>query len=341
MNIRSLLFLTALTPGALSAQQLAYEACDYTSGAAVTGLNGGNGWSGAWTVNGMDCTIRSEGLNYTDSTGNVLTAAGLSITTVSTATTRIFRYVNPAMTNVWISFLYHLPSSNAKFEGVSFYRGTAGTFSVHNPASSTTGAIFLTNNVSGATVNTNKGVLGTTHFIVLHLIDGGTADRIDCYVDPVLSAVPAAADAVVQGSNLDFDNLRVAGQDGAAFYADEFRIGQSWADVTPHTPAVNGDADGDGLTNAQEAALGTNPAVSDAALFAAIRQNPGYFGLYNTAGILELTQGGIVVERNGAAPVPFSFELQFSNDLSAWQMLETYNRSLTLPAGKNFLRITP
>jgi hypothetical protein len=330
------------------AAQLAYEPFGYTPGSTLTSQAGGSGWTGAWTQDPspiQSCVVGAAGLTYTDSLSNILNVSGQRADTTGTATTRSFRTVaNGVKTNVWISFLYQLPVSNNKFEGVSFYRGTSATavFSVNNPSADTTTArITLTSNLSGGpSVNTQKGTFGTTHFIVLRLTEaGGTGgtDRVEIFVDRPLAAVPTAADGTIDGANFDFDIIRLAGQDGATLRVDELRIGDTYADVTPYTTVA--DPDGDGLTNAQEAELGLNPAVSDAALIAAIKSNPDFFDLYDAADILALGRGGVVLAQTGNDPVNLTLEVQQSSNLAQWRGLQTFNRNVTPPAGKGFVRV--
>lgn len=332
-------------PAVLHAVELVYEPFDYTAAENLTSLAGGSGWAGGWTQDGESSVVAAGGLAFTDNIGNVLTVAGLAADTTGGATTRNFRVVaDGPLTDVWISFLWNLPGSNSKFEGLNFHRGTQSVFSVSNPSTTTGPAIHLANTLSGgASVNTLKGGFGFTHLVVLRLTkDGGPngSDRVEAFIDPLLSGVPSVPDATVNGSNFDFDSIRIAGQDGSPLAIDEFRIGNSFAEVTPHTPGLEGDSDGDGLSDAQEAVLGLDPNSSDAALIAAIQAHPEWFGLYSAEGILQLGNGGTIVQKSGNDPVGFTFEVQHSENLLAWPVLETFNRSLVLPDGKNFLRLT-
>lgn len=331
--------------GMLQAAELAYEPFDYTAAENLTSLAGGNGWAGAWTQDGESAVIAADGLTFTDNIGNVLTVAGEAANTTGIATTRNFRVVTGGlMTDVWISFLWNLPASNSKFEGINFYRGAQTAFSVSNPSTTTGPAIHLANTLAGgASVNTQRGGFGFTHLVVLRVTeDGGPngTDRVEAFIDPLLSAVPSLPDATVNGIDFDFDSIRIAGQDGSTLIFDEFRIGNSFAEVTPHTPGAGGDSDGDGLTDGQEAVLGLDPNVSDSALIAAIQAHPDYFGLYTAEGILALGEGGTILQQTGDDPVAFTFEVQHSGDLLDWPVLETFNRSVVLPDGKNFLRVT-
>lgn len=345
MKLHTVLAGGLALPGMLQAAELVYEPFDYTAAENLTSLAGGNGWASAWTQDGESTVIAAEGLTFTDNIGNVLTAAGKAADTTGVATTRNFRSVSGGLlTDVWISFLWNLPASNSKFEGINFYRGAQTAFSISNPSTTTGPSIHLASTLAGgASVNTLKGGFGFTHFVVLRLTEAGGpngTDRVEAFIDPLLSGVPSVPDATVNGSDFDFDSIRIAGQDGSPLILDEFRIGNSFAEVTPHTPGAGGDTDGDGLTDGQEAVLGLDPNVPDTALITAIQAHPEYFGLYTAQGILALGDGGTILPQTGDEPVSFTFEVQHSEDLLAWPVLETFNRSVALPDGKNFLRLT-
>jgi hypothetical protein len=320
-----------------------YEPFDYPAAQNLATLTGGSGWSGGWTVDGQSCKV-SSGLSYTDVAGNLLDVVGLAADTSGSATTRNFRLIaGGPQTDVWISFLYQLPASNSKFEGLTFYRGTAALFSVSSSSIDPTAGISLGNSVAGGSVFSAKGVFGRTHLIVLHLTEaGGTngADQVEMFIDPLLTEIPSLPDGTVLAADFDFDTVRIAGQDGSRLLIDEIRIGGTFADVSPHTTGSSPDSDGDGLTDEQETVLGLDPFSSDTELIAAIQSHPEYFDLYDTAGILALGRGGVVLPQEGTAPVSFTFELQHSGDLISWPVLETFTRAVTLPAGKNFLRVT-
>ncbi|MES2921081.1 MAG: hypothetical protein V4819_06035 [Verrucomicrobiota bacterium] len=327
------------------AAQIARESFDYASASSLTTQGGGSGWLGAWFQDGESAVTGAAGLGFTDSQGNILDAPGRAADTTGSATTRSLRdFGGGLLNNVWISFLYQLPASNSKFEGVSFYRGTQSVFSISNPSATATAAIHLANNlVSSNGVSTGRGVFGQTHLIVLKLTKfGGTGgvDRIEAFIDPILTSNPPSPTATVDGANFDFNRVRIAGQDGSPLLVDELRVGEDFADVTPHTAVVDDDSDDDGLTDSQEAVLGLDPNQSDAVLIAGILAHPDWFGLYTSSGILGLGHGGVVLQRNSTDPANLIFEVQHSENLTHWGMLETFNRQVALPTGKNFLRVT-
>lgn len=336
------LTLAALAP--VHAAELVYEPFSYPSSATITTQDGGSGWNAPWTQDGESGVVSASGLSYTDSLGNILNVSGLGLATTGSATTRNFRTVaNGPLTDVWISFLYQLPASNSLFEGITFYRGGTAVFAISNPSVDTSAAIILGNSVSGANASTHRGVFGSTHFVVLHLTEGAGSngtDKVEAFIDPALSATPSQPDATIQSSNFNFDNIRIAGQNGATLFIDEFRVGGTFADVSPHVSGGDPDTDGDGLSDNEETVLGLDPFVSNAALIAAIKANPDYFGLYSSTSILSLGNGGVVLPKTGNDPVGFTFEVQRSTNLTDWPVLETFTRSVSLPGGKNFLRVT-
>lgn len=334
----------ALASLSCDAAQISQESFNYAAGSSLTPQAAGSGWLDAWYNDGNPVVTGAAGLGFTDALGNILNATGLSADTTGTATTRSLRVINSGLlNNVWISFLYQLPTSNNKFEGVSFYRGTQQAFSISNPTTTATAAIYLTNNLNGGTISTQRGTFGVTHLVVLKLIKGGGAsgtDRVEAFIDPILSENPSSPSATIDGANFDFDRMRLAGQDGSTLLVDELRVGQNFSDVTPHTAAPDDDADDDGLTDAQEAVLGLDPAVSDAALVAGIKAHAEWFGLYTASAMLELGKGGVMIPQTSSDPVKLIFEVQHSQNLTRWDTLETYNREVELPSGKNYLRVT-
>src|SRR5690606_37260776 len=169
------------------------------------------GWMDSWYEDGQagPASFSATGLSYTDSLGNILSVSGGSADASAAATTRSFRTVaDGPLNDVWISFLYQVAESNSLFEGVSFYRGTQAVFSVSNPSIVTSPLISLGNGLTGGSVHTSKGEFGTTHLIVLHLSQGaGTngGDRIEIFVDPLLTGTPTVPDGTINGTNFSFD----------------------------------------------------------------------------------------------------------------------------------------
>lgn len=339
-------YLTSITMalgacGLASGELINHEPFDYPA-ADLSTHDGGSGWAGAWTDSGNPAVVSGVGLTYSDSTGRVLDVSGGSATSADggTATTISLRdlSVDP-LNDVWISFLYQLPVTNNKFEGVSFYRGTQQVFSVSNPSVTATPAIFLTNNLFGnAGVNTGSGVFGRTHLVVLKLTKGGGAegaDRIEAFIDPGLLDVPSLPAGTIDGTNFDISRVRIAGQDGSALLLDEIRVGTAWEDVSPHTTPPDIDSDADGLTDAQEVQLGLDPNVSNATFIAALRANAAWFSLHTPAEITDISIGGLRVHHNSPGSLGYDFSLRDGFGSPT----ESIDRPLTTPPLKRFLRL--
>lgn len=320
------------------------ESFDYAPASLLTGQAGGSGWSGVWSQDGESTVTGGTGLTFTDSLGNVLDVSGRAVDTAGTATTRSIRVFSSSHNNVWISMLFRLPASNSKFEGVTFTRGTQQVFTISNPSNTTGSGIFLVSNLAGgASVNTGQGAFGQTHLVVLKMTKGGGTggtDRVEAFIDPVLTGAPTTPAATIDGTNFDFDRVRIAGQDGASLLVDELRVGDTFGDVTPHVAGENMDSDNDGLTDAQELFLGTDPHVSDAGLVAGIQAHPDWFDLLSASQILAQDNGGVVLKQTAEDPVDLIFEVQHTENLTLWQPLETFTRRIELPSGKNFLRVS-
>lgn len=331
-------------PWSCEAAPIAAESFDYATASPLTGQAGGGGWSGVWSQDGESAVTGGAGLTFSDPLGNVLDVSGLAVDTVGIATTRSIRVFSSSHNDVWISMLFRLPSTNSKFEGVTFARGTQQVFTISNPSNTTGPGIFLVSNLAGgASVNSGQGAFGQTHLIVLKMTKGGGtggADRVEAFIDPMLTGVPTTPAATINGANFDFDRVRIAGQDGASLLVDELRVGDSFGDVTPHVAAGSEDSDNDGLTDSQERYLGTDPFVSDAELIAGIQAHPDWFDLLSAPQILAQDNGGVVLEQTADDPVNLVFEVQQTQNLTLWSTLETFTRRIALPSGKNFLRVS-
>ncbi len=316
---------------------LVHEPFDYVEG-AVTGQAGGAGWAAAWTQDGGSCRVSPDFLGYTDAGHRSLMVSGRTLDTAGATTTRSFRVVSGApFDDAWISFLYRLPAANSLFEGVNFYQGETSVFAVSNASTTSTATITLNNFALASAQPAGVGTFGQTHLIVLHLTVDATdgVDRVELFVDPPLTGPTGEANATIEAPDLQFDRLRVAGQNGASLQIDELRIGNTFADVTPFSTL---DSDGDGLTDEQELEVGLNPGVPETDLIQAIRDNPGFFDLHDLDGIHALAgHGAIAPASDGTADL--IFEIQQSPDLSNWMPYETVKRPFALPAGKNFIRL--
>jgi hypothetical protein len=342
MKSAILLASALLAGGIASADLLVHEPFAYSAG-DLTGSNGGSGWSGAWTDSGNPVVVTATGLAYTDSFGNVLHASGSALNTADggATTTISAREVTDRNAETWISMQIQQENNTNSFIGVSFYDQGLAQADARFAIEHATGKDLRLVRRGGGTVNgaAYSTTIGTTVFAVIHLVpDGGsdgTLDRLDVYFDPRLDELPSSPFASLDIDGLQFDRVRIAGQNGRSALVDELRIGESYADVTPHAPPADPDTDGDGLLDSQELVLGLDPQVSDAAFIAALRANAGWVGLHSADEITDVSLGRVTLSPNGPANFEYSFEILDRRDLT----LETITRALTSSGDKRFFRL--
>ena len=248
---------------------LAYEPFTNSAGSAIIGASGGIGFNGGWQANSSVgvATNTPYALSYTDNAGNTLvTVGGAALfqgsTTNSSAMQPIRLFNFSRGTNgtdgvtTWISFLAARQGPTGTLSGNAYGRGA------NVPHDINTGALqkLAIGNSSGALSNT-VGLIpqgsaanlvgstvafgGATNFIVVRINHrSGGNDNAYLFVNPSLNAEPStnAANAVsLNAFDFSFDRLRVfaggqssAQQPYAELVVDEYRIGETYADVTPY-----------------------------------------------------------------------------------------------------------
>ena len=248
---------------------LAYEPFTNTVGTALIGSGDGSGFNGVWQSNTSSgvATNLGYGLSYTDSASNTLATTsgsgffqGLTTANSSMQPIRLFNFsrgtngVDSATT--WISFLVFRTGPTGTLAGNPFGRGA------NVPHDINTGALqkLAIGNGSGAGSNTValipvgsganiKGATntfgGVTNFVVVRIdhINGSANDNAYLFVNPLLATEPSTNNAGAVSTNTydySFDRVRVfaGGQSSTAqpyaeMILDEYRIGETFADVAP------------------------------------------------------------------------------------------------------------
>ncbi|MDR0533650.1 MAG: hypothetical protein LBH01_06825 [Verrucomicrobiales bacterium] len=226
-----------------SRAQIVYESFSYTNGQNLSGLNGGIGFSGAWTaanpansqigtgslsdgnlvVQGNDLAISGK----VDS-GNVGNADNLS----RTLTTNL----GGAGQDIWVSFLMEKTAGAGSYGGLILGTGATqvgavsngkGLFIGYSGAAFSIGPNGAAAGLSGGTVTT-----GTPQFIVANLnYTTATGGTITLY----LNATPGGSLGTALGSTTfslnSFGQIGFASLSGVLF--DEIRIGDSYLSVSP------------------------------------------------------------------------------------------------------------
>ena len=269
LGLLTVVVLTALLPGQARAALLAYEPFTNTPGTAIIGSSDGSGFSDSWQSNSSQgtATNTSGGLSYTDSAGHVLLTAGgagfFQGLTTANSSMQPFRLFNFSRgTNgtdggtTWISFLVARQGPTGTLAGNPYGRGAnvdhdlnAGALqklAVGNSSGvgSNTVALIPQGSASNCRGDADSTFGGQTNFVVVRInhISGGD-DSAWLFVDPELGVEPSTNSIGAEwlgAFDFSFDRLRVfaggqkdATQPYAEMILDEYRVGETYADVTP------------------------------------------------------------------------------------------------------------
>jgi hypothetical protein len=228
---------------------IASESFDYTNGSKLAGLNGGSGWSNAWSA-----TDNGTG------TGPTITSPGMSSATVQTSglkttvpSTNVGAFRTPSSSpdvdgnTVYISFLVQNTSGqNVGYTGLSLFNSGNEVLFLGKPNGASTWGIDPKGAPAGTALS-NYSTLNAS--LLVYRIDFGAGttpgnERVRLYVNPSGSAEPSTFDAMVADKgNFTWDRIRLqAGSTpppGTTADWDEIRIGTTYADVVPE-PATAG-----------------------------------------------------------------------------------------------------
>lgn len=228
MNFKALAPLVAtLALGAapVHAALLVYEGFDYAAGAG-SNLNGGTGWNASSVWN--NATIGAPGKTYSDLEVSGNTAANPA----NYDQTRFFAntYGSTPQT-IWISFIGQMSATQG------------GTLTLTNSGFSSSisiGSDWWSQTNWGLYVNggsqTSASVLNST-FLVMRIDFKDGADDFYLWTDPSLTSEPSigTANASRVGQlDITLAGLRLISRNGSTTSFDEFRLGDTFADVTPN-----------------------------------------------------------------------------------------------------------
>jgi hypothetical protein len=150
--------------------------------------------------------------------------------------------------DLWISFLISAASAKNS-QVISLFNGAQETLAIGVNNAAFYGMSVRTN---GATTTAGNPIVSTTlapdnnaHFVAVHLqlVAGTGNSTFSFFADPSFASYGTAAPTggftgVFSGNNslpFQFDRIRLGEFSGATTAFDEFRIGDTWADVSPTT----------------------------------------------------------------------------------------------------------
>ena len=256
---------------------LAYEPFTNAVGTALIGSGDGYGFNGVWQSNSSSgvATNLGYGLSYTDGASNSLVTVGGSgffqgLTTANNnmQPIRLFNFsrgTNGAdSTTTWISFLVFRTGPTGTLAGNLYGRGAnvphdintgaLQKLAIGNGSGALSNTVALIPQGSGANIKGATNIFGgVTNFVVVRIdhITGAANDNAYLFVNPSLASEPSTNNAGAVSMNTfdySFDRVRVfsggqssASQPYAELVLDEYRVGETFADVAPivsNTPPV-------------------------------------------------------------------------------------------------------
>ncbi|MFO1489142.1 MAG: immunoglobulin domain-containing protein [Verrucomicrobiota bacterium] len=251
---------------------LAHEPFTNSPGTAIIGSAGGTGFSGAWQANSSAgvATNTAFGLTYADSGGRALVTAGgagffqgLTSANSSMQPIRVFNFIRGTNgtdgVTTWFSFLIARQGpvngsvTNGWLRGanVPHDNGSLQKLATGNSSGAATNTVGLIPIGSAGNLKPSKIQFGgRTNFVVVrvdHVVGGN--DSAWLFVNPDLNAEPAvgtAATNTMGDFDFSFDRVRVfagghnsaAAQPYAEIVVDEYRMGETFADVAPYVSPV-------------------------------------------------------------------------------------------------------
>ena len=227
---------------------VAYEGFDYGQGQPLSAQNGGLGWATPWSAATGD-SILADSLSDTDASGYTLVTTGRSVfITASGGANVSFMRTNDFVRNsgtTWISLLA-LRGGNDFVRAASFQirtnateRLAVGKGTTASDNTLTNWGLFFSGQAANANYSTNPAA--QVSFLVIRVDHQPGNDNAYLFINPLLTNEPAigqASAAQIGSTNFDFNGVRLfVGASGAGSYAeftaDEIRIGDTYADVTP------------------------------------------------------------------------------------------------------------
>jgi hypothetical protein len=228
---------------------IAYDGFDYTAGAALSGQNGGSGFSGAWVPGGFNASISS---NYTieagsQSFGNLATSGNSVVTGSTTAiaglTRNLSSTIGAAGTTVYLSFVVE-PRGTLNggvfngFFGLLFEQAGEPEIFMGKPGGGDLGDYVIEDRGGGAQFSSQVPLqIDQSALLVVKAEFGAGSDTFSFYLNPVPGSPAPVPHVVKTGS----DNGTITGltiYSSGAFALDEVRMGTTFEDVTPAAQSV-------------------------------------------------------------------------------------------------------
>ena len=228
-----------LSAASVKAVVLVSESFNYTTGSAIAGLNGGTGFSGAYTGTG---SVTAPGQTYTglSTVGNTFTTNGSD----QGAFRNLAAPIDTDSGTIYVRFLASNTSGGApNYAGFSFFNSGSEELFLGKPFNSANYGFEVSGGVSGGITAPSATISATTTLLVYRLSFSATVDTIDMFVNPgsALGAPDATFTTPDNSALPSFNAIRLQSGNGAdTFDYDEIVISTSASDVLIPEPSVFG-----------------------------------------------------------------------------------------------------
>lgn len=228
LAVTALGFITAAT-----AAPLAYDGFDYPVGSSLTGKNAPTGFSSAYAEIGSGITVAAPGLTYTGLTvsGNKLNISGANASVAASLASS----PDAVGSTIYFSYLMQVGSGTG-ITGISLFQGSTEMLYTGNRNDG--GTNFFGVDPKGGNAVSSNAPSGNLSLVVYRIDFAATSATIRLYVNPTSGIEPGIPSAIATKTTpLTYDRIRIVSQ-GTTGSIDEFRLGQTFADValTPPVP---------------------------------------------------------------------------------------------------------
>lgn len=212
--------ITVTTSSTGGTDLYAYDGFDYSTGSLV-GLNGGTGWSTAWSGAG---SVASPGLTYTGCTsvGNKAAFAKQN------GSRTISQLLGGSGKTVWMGLIM-LEGDNGSSINMQLRNGTTCKMALLRGGYDVWGINELgTGDPDNLPWSNEKK---SSHFWLFKMVFGSTDVNITVWRDPNLSSEPTSGGATITIPTFTFDNVYLSQASSGTTSFDEVRIGANFASV--------------------------------------------------------------------------------------------------------------
>ncbi len=250
----------SMYPPDVSATVLAQDSFDYTSGSALSGLNGGSGFASGWTNSTntpgvitsttYDYQVEDGGLIEGGNTGLRITANGAPVGGSIQTSTAIQRTLSQTYTgdSVFFSFVFRQTGGVVShIDRMAFWAGSSGgPYGGVLQVGTTSGFFLRTNSSASSTASSAPAfALDTTYLFVLEFSKstpgaGNVYDQARFWVNPaqgdqgtpLLFTSNANGNPISQFNSIGMEFINRA-ETSKDYYFDNFVMGTTWNDVVP------------------------------------------------------------------------------------------------------------